>query len=121
MSGSIIKICKVHGEAKHRSVKRKGRKDSIVCSLCRSEAVKRRRQKVKVMALEYKGSRCECCGYDKCTAALEFHHIDDLTKEFGISEKGETRSWKRIQEELDKCVLLCANCHREVHANLLEV
>jgi hypothetical protein len=50
--------------------------------------------------------------------ALEFHHLESLQKDFGISSKGYTRSWVKIREELDKCVLLCANCHREVHTGL---
>ena len=70
------------------------------------------------MAIEYKGGKCEQCGYDRCIEALEFHHTDPTKKDFNISSKGYTRSWKRVQEELDKCVTLCANCHREVHAKL---
>jgi hypothetical protein len=50
--------------------------------------------------------------------ALEFHHLNAARKDFGISSQGHTRSWSKIREELDKCVLLCANCHREVHARL---
>lgn len=50
--------------------------------------------------------------------ALEFHHLASARKDFGISSKGYTRSWKKIQEELDKCILLCANCHREAHSTL---
>ena len=50
--------------------------------------------------------------------ALEFHHLTSTKKDFGISSKGYTRSWEKIRAELDKCVLLCANCHREVHSSL---
>ena len=82
------------------------------------EAVRKRRRRIRQMAVEYKGGRCEVCGYDRCPEALEFHHKGDTTKEFGISEKGYTRSWVAVQRELDKCVMLCANCHREVHAKL---
>ena len=70
------------------------------------------------MAVEYKGGRCKTCGYDRCIDALEFHHINLSKKEFGISEKGYTRSWKKVMEELDKCIMVCANCHRELHAKL---
>ena len=82
------------------------------------QAVRERRKKVRVMAVAYKGGKCVRCGYDRCIEALEFHHTDPTEKDFGISNKGYTRSWKRIQEELDKCVMLCANCHREIHAQL---
>ncbi|MBI4208539.1 MAG: hypothetical protein HY538_02385 [Deltaproteobacteria bacterium] len=80
-------------------------------------AVRRRRKKVRQMALEYKGNRCSRCGYDRCAEALEFHHLDSSEKDFGISDRGYTRSWRKIREELDKCVLICANCHRELHSN----
>ena len=70
------------------------------------------------MAVAYKGGKCEKCGYDRCIEAFDFHHIDPAQKDFGISSKGYTRSWKRVQEELDQCVMLCANCHRETHAQL---
>jgi len=80
------------------------------------KAVHKRRKKIRQMAVEYKGSKCERCGYDHCIEALEFHHEDPSQKDFGVSSQGYTRSWKRVQEELDKCVMLCANCHRELHA-----
>ena len=79
-------------------------------------AVHKRRRKIRQMAVEYKGGRCERCGYDRCIDALEFHHINSSGKDFSISDKGYTRSWDRVKEELDKCALLCANCHRELHA-----
>jgi len=70
------------------------------------------------MAIEYKGGRCILCGYDKCQEALEFHHTDSSQKDFGVSQDGLTRSWERVKNELDKCIMVCANCHRELHANL---
>lgn len=82
------------------------------------EAVKKRRKKVRQMAVDYKGGKCSRCGYSKCIEALEFHHLDSSKKDFGISDKGYTRSWKKISEELDKCCLVCANCHRELHVQL---
>jgi 5-methylcytosine-specific restriction endonuclease McrA len=78
-------------------------------------AVIKRRHKVREMALEYKGGKCSLCGYKKCKRALSFHHLNPDTKGFGISYKGFTRSWEKTRTELDKCVLLCANCHMEVH------
>ena len=80
------------------------------------EAVRKRRKKIREMAVEYKGGKCQLCGYNKCGEALEFHHLDSSVKDFGISHKGYTRGWKRVKRELDKCAMLCANCHREVHA-----
>ena len=82
------------------------------------DAVRKRRKTVRYRALTYKGGRCQRCGYDRCTEALEFHHLTSTKKDFGISSKGYTRSWEKIRAELDKCVLLCANCHREIHSSL---
>ena len=82
-------------------------------------AVHKRRKKIRQEALEYKGGACEYCGYNRCSDALEFHHTDSSGKDFSISDKGYTRSWAKVKEELDKCVLLCANCHREIHARKL--
>ncbi len=85
------------------------------------KAVQRRREKVRLMTIEYKGGKCQICGYDRCFEALEFHHIDPTKKDFGISYKGYTRSWEKVKEEADKCILLCANCHREFHAGILQL
>ena len=79
-------------------------------------AVYKRRKKIRRLAVYYKGGKCQRCGYVRCIDALEFHHSDSSQKDFSISEKGYTRSWTKVKEELDKCILLCANCHREVHA-----
>jgi hypothetical protein len=70
------------------------------------------------MAVGYKGGRCSVCGYDRCINALEFHHLDPEVKDFGISDRGYTRSWNKIKRELEQCILLCSNCHKEVHAGL---
>jgi transcription elongation factor Elf1 len=82
------------------------------------EAVSKRRKKIREMAIEYKGGKCFFCGYNKCPQALEFHHNESNEKDFGISAKGYTRSWDRVKKELDKCTLVCANCHREVHSGI---
>lgn len=79
------------------------------------KAVSKRRRKLKNMAIEYKGGKCFICGYSKCIDALEFHHFDSTKKEFGISKDGLTRSWARVQKEIESCTLVCANCHRELH------
>lgn len=85
------------------------------------KAVNKRRRKIKKMAIEYKGGKCQKCGYNKCNAALEFHHIDSNEKDFNISKKGHCRSWEKVKDELDKCILVCSNCHKEIHAGLIEI
>lgn len=84
-------------------------------------AVQRRRKNLRLKAIEYKGGKCIFCGYCKYQGTLEFHHLDRKKKDFGLSEKGITRSWDKIQKELDKCILVCANCHRELHGGLLQL
>ena len=79
------------------------------------DSVKRRRKKLRLMAIEQAGGKCMCCGYNKYPEVLEFHHKNPAKKEFGIGQRGLTRSWKRIKAEVEKCNLLCANCHREIH------
>lgn len=84
-----------------------------------TEAVQKRRKKLKQMSIDYKGGCCQKCGYNKCNGALEFHHLDPNKKDFAISSKGDTKSWEKLQNELDKCILVCANCHREIHEELI--
>jgi len=74
------------------------------------------RRRLKRKAIEHKGGKCEECGYNKCADAMDFHHIDPTEKDFQIG--GSTRSWEKVVTELDKCKLLCANCHRELHSVL---
>lgn len=78
------------------------------------KAVAKRRRKIKTLAIEYKGGKCQICGYSKYQGALELHHLNKSEKSFGIGDNGYTRSWEKVKAELDKCILLCANCHREV-------
>ena len=85
------------------------------------QAVKKRRLKIREMAKEYKGGKCMLCGYNKYLGALDFHHLDPSRKGFAISTRGLTRSWEKIREELDKCILVCANCHRELHAGISQL
>lgn len=79
-------------------------------------AVAKRRKTMRKQVVAYKGGSCELCGYNSCIDALDLHHRIASQKEFGISAGGFSRSWERIKIEADKCVLLCANCHREIHA-----
>jgi len=85
------------------------------------QAVAKRRRKLKSMAIEYKGGRCQICGYAKYQGALDLHHINPAEKHFGMGDKGYTRSWEKIKAELDKCILVCANCHREVEAGVTQL
>lgn len=78
--------------------------------------VTNRRRKIKIMSVEYKGGKCYRCGYNKCVDALEFHHKDPTKKDFALSAGGITHSWETVKNELDKCDIVCSNCHREIHS-----
>jgi len=84
------------------------------------KAVAKRRRKLKTLAIEYKGGKCQICGYKKFQGALDLHHMNGV-KEFGIADKGYTRSWKKVKAELDKCILVCANCHREIEGGITQL
>lgn len=113
----MVLTCKVHGKVKHYVRKDKG--GGHRCSECSKEAVNKRRRKLKLLAVKYLGGSCVVCGYDRCVASLDIHHTRD--KEFGIAHKGVTRSWERLKAELDKCILLCKNCHGEYHAGVIDI
>ncbi|MDP3900065.1 MAG: hypothetical protein Q8Q23_03215 [bacterium] len=85
------------------------------------QAVAKRRKTIRQMAIDFKGGKCEICGYSKCIKALEFHHLNSNGKDFGISAKGYTRSWDEVKKEIKKCILLCANCHREAHEGITQL
>jgi len=75
----------------------------------------------KARAVAHMGGSCSGCGDVTVPALLEFHHRDAAEKEFGISRDGMVRPWEEIVTELAKCVMLCANCHREVHAGVRQI
>ena len=85
------------------------------------KAVAMRRKTIKARVVEYKGGKCILCGYKRSIEALDLQHTDSSKKQFGISGQGLTRSWKRVKAEADKCVLICANCHRELHAGKVQL
>ena len=85
----------------------------------RKEAVKRFRKNRKRELLEYAGGvKCTSCGYDKpILEVYEFHHVDPTQKDPSWSKMlANGHKLETLQKEIDKCIVLCANCHREVHA-----
>jgi transposase len=84
------------------------------CKQCRSDAVARRRRKVKAILVEEAGGACCICGYDRNMRALHFHHLDPSQKRHEINAKGVAIALDKLRVEAQKCVLLCSNCHAEV-------
>ncbi len=93
---------------------RKNNKEHSYCKKCFNDYCQERWKNKRLKALEYKGGKCVDCGYNECIAALEFHHLDPKQKEF-TWQKMRLKSEKIINKELDKCILVCANCHRKRH------
>lgn len=99
-----------------KSGPRKGKVQSY-CKPCNHSNTLERQRAFKSQCVEYKGGKCIRCGYDKCQAVLEFHHRNPKLKDFTIGRIKHTsfEKNKSIKEELDKCDLLCKNCHYEAH------
>jgi hypothetical protein len=95
---------------------KEARKKGYRAEMCNSCSVSEFRRRRKAKAVEYKGGSCNICGYNKCLAALEFHHLEPEHKDFGLAQHGVPRSWEKQKVELDKCILVCSNCHREIHS-----
>ena len=108
-------ICRVCKENKSDTsfFKSKGHIDRI-CKVCKNNTMKTRRQQFKLWAVEYKGGKCIKCGYDKYVGALDFHHRDPSIKDSRI-DYGNLIEKEKAKIELNKCDLLCRNCHAEVH------
>jgi transposase len=110
----IIAACPIHGDGEHIQ-----RDDgSPRCSRCRLDAVTQWRRRAKQILVADAGGRCVCCGYDRCLAALGFHHVDPKTKRFQLGGRGLARALDVLREEAAKCVLVCANCHAELETGL---
>jgi hypothetical protein len=108
----VVRTCAKHGETSF-ILENSGR---ARCKRCRMERVAEWRRRAKRRLVAEAGGRCQLCGYDRCMAALEFHHLDPNHKSFALSVKGVTRSLEELRREAAKCALLCSNCHAEVEA-----
>ena len=115
--GNLKKVVKLYHISFERLSKviKHGKKKKI----SNTEAVESWRKRKKKVLVEYKGGKCQCCGYSKCIEALEFHHLDPNIKSFTIS--GKSKSFNSLKSEVDKCILVCSNCHKEIHAGLINI
>jgi hypothetical protein len=112
-----VKFCKKCGKKLSYNNK------SGFCKKCKppaktkSECVTDYRRKRKKVLIDLKGGKCEICGYNKSIWALHFHHLDNEKKDFKISSSNPRKIEKDIQE-VEKCILVCANCHAELHEEI---
>lgn len=105
-------------DSKFNSFKRRGK---IVkyneCAVCMNTRHVAKMAHLKLKCINYLGGKCQICGYNKNQKALEFHHKDPTQKEYGLSSRKQL-DFEKMKSELDKCMLLCSNCHREIHDQL---
>lgn len=105
-------LCKYCGETEPAKFYQRMK---TTCNKCHGKGIEQKRIDKRLDAIAYKGGKCEKCGYDKYRGALEFHHKDPTQKDpYGLRAYNSDR----LFAEVDKCLLLCANCHREIHAGI---
>ena len=108
-------ICRFCNETdKELFALRHGKYCLSICQKCDNERSSNRARNNKLKAVIYKGGKCSNCGYNKNIAALEFHHLDSRNKDPSFN-KMKFWNFDKIKKELDKCDLVCSNCHREKH------
>lgn len=89
------------------------------CYECMPDGIQLTRGAFLAKIKESRGGKCQRCGYNKCIKALEFHHLDPSKKDFTISN--DHFKLTEAVEESKKCILLCSNCHKELHDNLWDI
>lgn len=114
---TVTMRCRRHGETDF-SISGRG---YYRCKRCRSEAVVRRRKKMKTILVEEAGGACCICGYGRNMRALHFHHVEPSQKRHEINAKGVALALETLRAEARKCVLLCSNCHAEVEDGMTSV
>jgi len=112
--------CKKDIDTKEFYQRRGKENSSTYCKPCTSEQTLERTRNLKSQMVEYKGGCCVRCGYKKYQGALEFHHIDPNEKDFNPSRLKNYSFNERLKNELDKCILVCSNCHREIHDEIIK-
>ncbi len=111
---TVLETCRRHGRTSHYFDNR----GYYRCKRCRTEAVMRRRRRLKKILVSEAGGCCRLCGYQRYHGALQFHHLDPAAKSFGLGVRGLTPSLAKLRSEAQKCVLLCSNCHAEVEGGI---
>ena len=116
--GNLKKVAKIKGHA-YETVRKYVTWNKKNKKITRSESVIEWRKRTKQKLIDYKGGECEICGYRKCNRSLQFHHLNPNQKDFSIS--GKSLSFEKLKIEVDKCILVCSNCHCEIHDGLIEL
>jgi len=106
-------LCKHCGETDPQKFFQKNKMKSC-CLKCHTLFVHQKQRDLKLKAIEYLGGKCKKCGCTGIPAIFDFHHRNPTEKDFSWGNK-RTSNWDNLKVELDKCDLLCSNCHREIH------
>lgn len=119
MTKQILKKCPQCNQTKPTKdfYVRRGKDTSSYCKQCLNHLTTIRGQRRKQEGVVYKGGKCVICSYDKHPNSLDFHHLDPDTKESSLRNL-RLMQWEKYKTEIDKCVLVCRNCHGEIHAGL---
>lgn len=110
----ICRICNNEMTIDNFYMRDRGKRPSTMCKKCFIKYTTLRWRRIKENAVLYKGGKCERCGYNKCIDAFDLHHNNPSEKEFDWRSM-RRKSKEILYKELDKCSLLCSNCHRELH------
>lgn len=106
--------CQKTKPAEQFSFRKQTGKLHVWCKFCEQKYQQNNRKNIKQEIVDYKGGKCKYCEYSKCLSALELHHTDPEQKSFGIAS--DRKRLSKIKNEVDKCELICANCHKEKHS-----
>jgi len=122
--------CKIHGILTKDQVgeRKNGKYTQIFCKICKVEKQKERRKRdadiqkekrysLKRELIDMKGGKCIACGYDRYIGALDFHHLNENEKIYNVGTLISGGSRLKAIVEIQKCILLCSNCHRELHGD----
>jgi hypothetical protein len=91
-----------------------------ICGKCQNAYVVQRGREMRKRIVEFLGGRCRICGYHRCIEAFDVHHPDPKKKDPNFRHV-RGWSWDRVEREIRRCILLCKNCHAEVHAGVLTI
>jgi hypothetical protein len=98
-----------------RKYPRSSKQSKGMCGSCYTSQF---RIRLKREIVDIFGGSCQICGYSSCINALEFHHLDPSKKETQIS--GSTKNKQMLLKEVEKCILVCNRCHREIHSGVVQ-
>lgn len=112
-----MRVCRTHGRTEFALYSTA--RPRWYCKRCVAESVTRRHQKVRQILREEAGGCCAICGYDRSPLNLHFHHVDPARKSFAVNS-ATGKALATLRAEAEKCVLVCANCHGEIEAGLIE-